>query len=131
MNAPKHVVWVMVADEAIARFLVKPDGADLEPVHELTDPAAHARTSSTPSAGEDPQHLEAGDFAKQVATYLSESLRQKKFDELHVAAAPRFLGLLRKAQSAQVQAVVAKELNKDLIHESNREITLRMFGTDD
>ena len=29
--------WALVADEAIARILEKPTGADLEPVEELTD----------------------------------------------------------------------------------------------
>ena len=37
-------IWVMVADEAIARILEWPTrGHELVPVEELTDPSAHAK----------------------------------------------------------------------------------------
>src|SRR5215217_4799589 len=39
-------IWVVVADEAIARILCMPQkGGQLEPVEELTDPTAHASGS--------------------------------------------------------------------------------------
>ena len=151
--------WVVVADEAIARILEKPpEGGDLVPIEELTDPAAHAKgsdlrdepygrraggstqrsdnrashalmsgTNVTSSAGESEQHLEAQEFARRVAQRLAELLQQKRFDELRIVAAPRFLGYLRKAISPQVEATVAGSMNKDLIHLSNAEITERVF----
>jgi protein required for attachment to host cells len=151
--------WVVVADEAIARILQwNKDDKELEPVEELTDPAAHAdgadlrrdaygrragattqsantNTSSrqsspanvTSSAGEAEQHLEAEDFAKRVATRLTEAFQQNRFEELRIVAAPRFLGLLRKAMGTQVAGVVTDELDKDLIHMDNREISQRLF----
>ena len=155
----KKTVWVVVADEAIARILQWPDeGGDLQPVEELTDPATHASNAvlrrdahgrgagsvpgSAPpgnrpgmrgtatvasSAGERAKHLEAESFARRVAQRLAEGLQQRRFDELHIAAAPRFLGLLRKAVSPQVAATVRQEADKDLVMMSNREITERLF----
>lgn len=156
--APKKT-WVLVADEAIARFLQLPeDGGDLESLEALTDPAAHARESElqrdssgrragsathsaspnnahrlrssanlTASAGEDQQHLEAQSFAKRVAQHLATALQQKRFDDLRIIAAPRFLGHLRKELDAHVSATVSDELNKDLIHEENGALTRRLF----
>ena len=156
-------LWVLVADEALARILRRPeDGGDLVDVEALTDPAAHAKegdfqrdasgrragvapqgsrqgspqhrlrgtASVTASAGEEEQHLEAQGFARRVAQHLADAWRQKRFDELRIVAAPRFLGRLRKELDAHVSAAVSGELNKDLIHEGNGEITRRLFVTE-
>ena len=155
MNKAK-TIWVMVADEAIARILHWPQrGEELVPVEELTDPAAHAKgtevltdatgrrsagapagivgssiqAGATASAGEDDvRRRQAELFARTVAQRLDERLRQKRFDELRIAAAPRFLGLLRKQLSPQVTAVISMDTAKDLIHESNRELAERLMG---
>jgi len=152
-----RTVWVLVADEALARILRRPEeGGDLEDVEALTDPAVHAKegdfqrdasgrragvapqgspqhrlrgtASVTASAGDEEQHLEAQAFARRVAQHLAGAWRQKRFDELRIVAAPRFLGQLRKELDAHVSAVVSDELDKDLIHEGNGEITRRLFG---
>lgn len=152
-------IWVVVADEAIARILRWPGaGHELQPVEELTDPAAHAKGSelrddafgrragpagiaggsgsgrgrsgpstATSDAGLDEQHLEAEAFAGRVAQHLAEALQQARFDELQVVAAPRFLGLLRKAFAKTLARAVTVELDKDLIHSSNRDLTERLF----
>ena len=147
--------WVLVADEAIARFLASnPDvPGELQPLPALTDPAAHARegelhtneggrragavggqgagprtgagSSVVASAGLEDKHLEARAFAKRVAARLSEAHRQKQFDELTLMAAPRFLGLLRQELDQSVRAVVVHELDKDLIHASDADIASR------
>ena len=152
-------VWVLVADEAIARILRWPEQGDaLESVEELTDPAAHAKegdfnrdaqgrragvaphgsrqntphrlrgtASVTASAGEGDRHLEAQGFARRVAQHLADALRAKRFDELRIVAAPRFLGHLRKELDSHVEATVSQELNKDLVHAENSELTRRLF----
>ncbi|MBK1715231.1 host attachment protein [Rubrivivax gelatinosus] len=144
-------VWVVVADEAIARFLQRPDeGGALQPVEELTDPAAHARgqdlradatgrraggsaagasraTGATTSAGTDEKHHEADGFARRVAARLHEALLARRFDELHLAAAPRFLGLLRKALSPQVSRCLGQQLDKDLVQVDNAALAERFF----
>ncbi|RYY98545.1 MAG: host attachment protein [Comamonadaceae bacterium] len=153
-------LWIVVADEAIARILVRAEAGNLlDPVEELTDPLAHAQeadlhrdaqgrragsathgnqnasqhrlrsgASATASAGEDEQHLEAAGFARRVAQRLSEARQQKRFDELQLVAAPRFLGLLRKALSAEVAACVTKSLDKDFVHLQNDDLSARLFG---
>ena len=54
-------------------------------------------------------------------------MRQKKFDELRIVAAPRFLGHLRKELDPHVSAAVTEEINKDLVHYGNGELTRRLF----
>ena len=148
-------IWVVVADEAIARILSWPEvGDELEPVEELTDPAAHAKgsdlrddargrragndgtaaghklrgaSSATAGAGLDEKHQEAEAFARRVALHLAQAQQQQRFDELLLVAAPRFLGLLRKAIAKPVAAAVTESLDKDLIHDSNRDLTQRLF----
>ncbi|HTJ05593.1 MAG TPA: host attachment protein [Caldimonas sp.] len=143
-----RTVWVLVADEALARILRWPDDGDvLEDVEAIADPAAHvkegefdrdsagrraaggrATASITASAGEEERHLEAQSFARRVAAHLADALRQKRFDELRIVAAPRFLGHLRKELAANVRATVSDELSKDLIHEGNATLSRRLFG---
>jgi protein required for attachment to host cells len=157
--ADAKTVWVLVADEAVARFLLwNGDVGELENLETLTDAAAHANegdfdrdaagrrtpghnvgarqggthhasspSSVTASAADAEGHLEAKDFARRVAQHLTEAWRSRRFDELRIAAAPRFLGHLRKELDAKVSASVSEELNKDLIHISNDELARRLF----
>ena len=83
--------------------------------------------STTSSAGEGEQHLEAREFSTRVAKRLEEALIQHRFTELHLVAAPRFLGLLRKALSAAVGQTVVGETDKDFVHFENADITRRLF----
>lgn len=152
-------IWVVVADEAIARILSWPEtGGELQPVEEFTDPAAHAKGSelrddafgrrsgsaakstghrlrgpatATASAGLDEKHLEAEAFAARVAQHLAQAEQQGRFEELRIAAAPRFLGLLRKALPKPVARTVTVELDKDLVHDSNAALTERLFPSND
>lgn len=158
-----HATWVVVADEAIVRVLSKPDEDDgvLEPVHELTDPAAHAddaefrhdafgrrsggtaarggpagRQSAsragtpTASAGQSGQHVEAEAFARRVSGWLQDAMNAHRFDELHIAAAPRFLGLLRKTMSTELARHVVREIDKDWVQSDERTLAERFFGHD-
>ncbi len=134
-------VWVLVADEAIARILQwQPGERLLDPVEELTDPLAHAfdrdlrrdaygrrNSTVTASAGEDETHLVAERFARQVCDHLAQALQQRKFDALRVVAAPKFLGLLRQAMDARVAAVITDELNKELVHDRAEDLVERLF----
>jgi protein required for attachment to host cells len=139
--------WLVVADEGVARIYAKPStGGDLETVAELTDEEAHAHradlrrdaygrrsagarpgSSVTSAASDDEMHREGARFAARIAQWLAEGLAQKHYDELHIAAAPRFLGNLRKALDKHVEDVVAETIPKDLTHESARELTARFF----
>lgn len=88
----------------------------------------HRGTSTaTAGAGLDETHQEAEAFAKSVAQFLAEACQQGRFSDLKVVAAPRFLGLLRKCYSKPLQAAVSVEIDKDLIHAGNDELTGRLF----
>jgi protein required for attachment to host cells len=140
--------WILVADEAIARILEKPrKGNELKPVEELTDPDAHAREGdmhngphgrragaggganpqATVSAGDSERHQHAKLFAARIAKRLLELRREKRFDGIHIVAAPRLLGYLRQELHAEVSNVVVDTLDKDLVHESNADLARRLF----
>lgn len=139
--------WVLVADEAMARILEQPhEGGDLVSVEELTDPGAHAREremhhaphgrragggsnpqgTATVSASDSERHQHAQLFAARIAGRLAEALRDKRYALLHIVAAPRLLGYLRKALSAQVADTVASTQDKDLVQQSNAELSRRL-----
>lgn len=142
--------WVLVADEAIARILERPRRAhrNLVPVEELTDPDAHARESdmhngphgrragaggggspqATVSASDSARHQHAQAFAKRIAQRLLDHRRAQRFDALHLLVAPRLLGYLRNELHAEVRSTVVDTVDKDLIHESNADLTRRVFG---
>lgn len=140
-------VWLLAADEAIARILeLPPEAGDLVPVEELTDPGAHAREGefhdaphgrraasgtgaqgqATVSASDSDRHLQAQAFATRIAGRLAECQREKRYDALHLIAAPRMLGYLRKALDPSVAAAVESEQNKDVVHESAADLTRRL-----
>lgn len=141
-------IWVVVADEGLARFFSLPSlGAPLQAIEELTDAGAHASNAAlsrdahgrrqgndarmggnaTTSAGESQLEKEADQFAHRVADHLAQALRVSRYEELHIVAAPRFLGRLRKALSPQVAGCVVETQDKDLIHLNPRELTERLF----
>jgi protein required for attachment to host cells len=143
--------WIVLADEGRARMLARhEDEGDLVEVDEITDAAAHAdnadlrrdaygrRTppagthsgmpgSNTESAGEEKLDHEAELFARRVADHLTQAHRAHRFEQLHVAAAPRFLGRLRQHLDDEVRKCVVEEVDKDLLQLDRRELTLRFF----
>ena len=142
------ISWLLVADEGVARVFEKPrSGGDLEVVTELEDEDAHAhrrdlrrdaygrragadqRTGATvtSSASDDEMHREGAQFAARIAHWLTLALQQKRYDDLRIAAAPRFLGQLRKALDKHVADLVVEEIGKDLTHANRRELTERFF----
>jgi protein required for attachment to host cells len=145
----QRITWVVVADEAIARFLERPeDGGELVPVEELTDPDAHTRESAmhhgphgrragagsragsqaTVGAGDSERHRQAQLFAARIARRLEEHHVGGRFAALHVVAAPRLLGYLRKSLEPRLATLVAGTLDKDLVQESNAQLTQRLFA---
>jgi protein required for attachment to host cells len=142
-----RTVWVLVADEAIARILEKSSDGRLAAVEEITDPDAHARegefqraphgrrggpgtggANATVSAADEERHQHAQVFAGQIAERLLQHQRDGRFAELHIAAAPRMLGYLRPALAPTVAAAVVRTLDKQLVHESEAELARRLFA---
>jgi len=147
--------WIVLADEGRARILERSDtGVDLQEVEEITDAAAHAHNadlrrdamgrrspsdghganagsmmpgSSTASAGEEKLDHEAELFARRLALRLAEARRAHRYDHLRIAAAPRFLGRLRKALGDEVCDVLDDTIDKDLLQLDRRTLTQRFF----
>jgi len=125
-------IWVVVADEAKARIfsvekpvdplveievLSSTEASELEQ-DLVTDKAGRGVSSSGNKFAFDDKsaHKEqyAIQFAKEVSKYLDKNLHAKAFGKLHLIAAPRFLGLLRKELNKGVDAVISLQLDKDL-----------------
>ena len=143
-------LWIVVADEGVARILRwQADAHSLEPVEELTDAAARAdeadlrRDAKGRYYGRGEQygahtteprtdHLEHESelFARRVAGRLDDELRAGHYERLRIAAAPRFLGRLRKELSAEVGAAIEQELDKDLVNVPPQELTEHLFPAD-
>ncbi|MFL6698712.1 MAG: host attachment protein [Vitreoscilla sp.] len=146
---PSNTTWVVVADEGRARILSR-DGPDedLKEIETIVDPAARAHnadfrhdaygrrspgagalpSSATSSAGEEKLDHEAELFAHRLSLRLTDAHRQHRFDTLRIAAAPRFLGRLRKALDKSVSALVDQEIDKDLLQLDARTLTQRLYS---
>ena len=84
--------------------------------------------TATSSAGLSGQHVEAEAFTRRVSDWLQAAMNAHRFDELHIAAAPRFLGLLRKAMSTELARHVVQQIDKDWVQSDERELAERFFG---
>jgi len=117
---------VLVADEARARFFMTQSrtGA-LTEIDALVNPDARLREQDlvSDSRGGNPHDIGnhgevhariADSFAKQVGQSLGKAVAKYRPDSIHVAAAPRFLGMLRKHWSDGIQSDITQELPKDL-----------------
>jgi len=149
--------WLVVADEAVAHvYEWHGSKKQLQEVETLTHPAAHAQeadlrrdaqgrnaqgrkaghargvvASVASSASLDLGHREGVEFARRVSEWLAQAQRDGRYHHLKVAAAPRFLGLLRQSLSPQVSSVILDELPKDLIHESRADLERRFLDQPD
>lgn len=127
-------IWIVVADAACARiFGADTPTAALSEIDDMLNPAGRLRNQdidaddqgrSFDSAGEgrhamsrrhDAHQQEALRFAQRVADHLKSALDERRFERLHVVAAPAFLGMLREALDDTVKATVASELDSDLV----------------
>ena len=142
--------WIIAADSSRARILQVTDRDEhLEEIEDLLNPEgrvhdrelisdAHPRFSghggvgkpsahSTGGPGSDREEPSAAEhatelFAKRVADYLDKARNTHRYDRLHLIAAPKFLGRLRKELGKEVQKLVAEELPKDLSWLNARDI---------
>ena len=131
--------WIIAADSSRARILQVTDRDEhLEEIEDLLNPEgrvhdrelisdAQPRFHGTRGPGSDREEPSAADhatdlFAKRVADYLDKARTAQRYDRLHLIAAPKFLGQLRKELGKEVQKLVAEELPKDLSGFNAREI---------
>jgi protein required for attachment to host cells len=126
-------IWVLVADNSRARFFTadKPS-SPLTETQDLTNPEARLHEGDlvsdktgrdrNPSSGnihgfgaETSHKQESADrFALSVCDALEGARSVGAFHKLYILAAPAFLGLLRKHQSASLKPCIAAEIDKNL-----------------
>lgn len=146
-------VRVVVADQSEARFYdtehrdsgLRAAGVLLDPQAHLHDrdfksdrpgrvfdhapdrPGRRGATAHHGTGGErSPRKHEAELFARRVAKQVQTAHRQNEFDRLILMAAPEFLGLLRQALPASIHALVAAEVNKNLVRETPAAVQTHM-----
>lgn len=134
--------WIVVADNAHARVFTRagPRGPLVEykdmvhPEAQLHDheivsdrqgrsfdrSKAGARHAMEP--GTHPKDQAAEVFAREVVALLESGHNNGTLDALVLIAAPHFLGLLRKGLSDTARRLVVKEIHKDLVRHSVKEI---------
>ncbi|TVU72006.1 host attachment protein [Cobetia crustatorum] len=138
------VTYIVAADAARARVFARTAGKITE-VESLVHPESRQHTGDLrtggkgeSSGGHGSLHQTGDDgatsdkhqafFAKEVAQYLKQAANGGKFDELIIAAAPSFLGVLRDKLDKSVAKLVIETLDKDLSHESADQIKARFTG---
>lgn len=127
-TAEPTIDWILLADRGHARILSSApfQRTTLEVIEEFkhtpwkttghvkyhdgagrVDHPMGGRSAVQPHA--DPDHLEAGRFAGDLAAAIEQARQEKRFDRLFVAAPPMLLGLLRESWSHGVKQLIAGE----------------------
>jgi len=75
-----------------------------------------------------PRKHEAESFARTIVAELAKARNAGEFDRLVLLAGPAFLGLLRDALPKTLERVIAAQVNKDLVHQSEAAITAHLLG---
>lgn len=108
--------WIVVANGRFARVYLSVRNGPLEEVETLgdDDPESEPPVPARPD--------EMADFARIVARHLDKALDGKQFQKLYLVASPAFLGLIRPDLSQRVEAVLAGEVTKDLVHHTPEQV---------
>jgi protein required for attachment to host cells len=137
--------WILVANAARARIFERARRrSELTEIDDLVNPDERLRgqalvsdrpgrafdsTGAHRHAMESPlgtREKRAIDFARTVANRLEAGRIGNRFDELSIVAAPRFLGHLREQMGQDLSRVIAREISKDLTHESPETVSDRL-----
>jgi Protein required for attachment to host cells len=108
--------WILVANGRFARIYLSLRNGPLKEVATLgdDDPKAEPPVPARPD--------EMADFARAVAHHLDKALDANQFQRVYLVASPAFLGLIRGDLSPRVQAHLAGEVNKDLVHHAPEQV---------
>ena len=133
-------IWVLTADSSCAKFFeAESSTGPLQEIRDLvhSESRLHEReiTSDLPGSnagtggsrhGLDGQtgikEQEAINFAKEIDNLLETARNDGQFNQLVVAAAPKFLGVLRQNLNPNIARLITHELDKDLVKFSTEEI---------
>ena len=143
LRAKDKQSWVLIADASICKIFFLDTKTNMisalvETFHS-TEARLHAVNlgidrpgrihssygTSTKSAVEpkiDLQKKEKERFSHLIAEFLDKQVSIQKVEKLILIAPPTFLGKIRKRLTKKVFSIVTKEINKDLIHATEKEI---------
>ena len=132
---------VLVADGSRARFLYAEDGGStLTETEDLVHPASRLRqqqlVSDGPGSGNDSggygrhsmghentaHRKQEADFARELSSEIKRLCDQSQPHRIYLVAPPRFLGELRDCLSKQSTALLAGEVDKNLVKHGIDEI---------
>ncbi|MDF3838784.1 host attachment protein [Cupriavidus basilensis] len=137
-------IWTLTADGSRARiFLTHGMEQDLEEVKSFVNPLGRAKDGELREdaqgrfAGKgEPMHSmaprvdqpekERDEFARMLGQYLGQARMEQRYDKLRLAAAPKFLGMLREHLDKEVQKLVFEELNEDISKLDARQVQSRL-----
>ncbi|GAB7541535.1 host attachment protein [Cupriavidus sp. CuC1] len=137
-------IWTLTADGSRARiFQAHGMERDLEEIKGFVNPLGRAKDGELRDdaqgrfAGKgEPMHSmapridqaekERVEFARMLSQYLGQARVEQRYDKLRLAAAPKFLGMLREHLDKEVQKVVFEELNEDISRLGAREVQSRL-----
>jgi protein required for attachment to host cells len=141
---PANRLWVVVADDAMARILaVSETHGQLEEIETFTDPEllanwanlrhdvfgrprrGHAFHMDTPANTDPP--TQGASFAQVVARRLADACEAQLFDRLKIVAPPQFLAWLHHALDPAVARKVVEGVGKDFTHLSTRSLAHRLL----
>jgi protein required for attachment to host cells len=91
-----------------------------KPGRAATSAAGGRRTALEYSS--DPVHEDAVAFAKEAVTLLETHRKAGDFDRLAIFASEEMLGIIRKELTDGLKAVIATEVAKNLMHESEGDL---------
>lgn len=82
------------------------------------------------SVSETPKARAIKMFAKSLSAFLDDARKRNQFNDLILAASPKFLGILHKEMDGKTSKIVSRNINKDLSHLSGKSV-LRLLKSDD
>lgn len=127
-------IWILAADASRARIyqLHTPDSTP-QRVEDFDNPQGRAHNRDlvtdgngryfgkgehtqghTAPPGETAVEHEVELFAKRLAAHLEKCRVERRFDQLRLVAAPKFLGLLRQNLSKELEKLVDEAIAKDV-----------------
>lgn len=142
MNLDPKTTWILIAHRAGARIFVNyGPGKGLKVIAKLDHPegrlndqemdsdkpgrgisSAHGGPHHSLSPEQDSKEHAVEKFAQVLAKKLDDGRNQNEFDQLILAADPRFLGRIKTALNAQTAGKIVGTLGKDLWEVADRDI---------
>lgn len=139
------IVWVLAADSSRARlFQASSRTGSISEVEDMVHPASRLKEQGlvTDRAGRDvapggggghsmgrehdAEREELERFAREVGGKLCAARKAGRYERLHVLAAPRFLGALRKHLDAETRAALVSEQDANVTSEDVSAIRARL-----